>query len=43
MKDETKIWLDSAVENPESAWILLKSSLFNACLQKNRSLRQINQ
>ena len=33
MKDETKMWLDYAAENLESARILLKSSLFNACLQ----------
>jgi len=33
MKDETKIWLDYAAENLESASILLNSSLFNSCLQ----------
>ena len=33
MKDETKIWLDYAAENLESAKILLNSSLFNSCLQ----------
>jgi len=33
MKDETKIWLDYAAENLESARILLNSSLFNSCLQ----------
>ena len=33
MKDETKIWHNYAAENLESARILLKSSLFNACLQ----------
>lgn len=33
MKDETKMWLDYAAENLASARILLKSSLFNSCLQ----------
>jgi HEPN domain-containing protein len=33
MKDETRIWLDYAAENQESAKILLTSRLFNACLQ----------
>ena len=33
MKDETRIWLDYAAENLESARILLNSSLFNSCLQ----------
>ena len=33
MKDETRIWLDYAAENLESARILLNSRLFNACLQ----------
>jgi HEPN domain-containing protein len=33
MKDETRIWLDYAAENLESAKILLNSSLFNSCLQ----------
>jgi HEPN domain-containing protein len=33
MKDETAVWLDYAHENLESARILLKSRLFNACLQ----------
>ena len=33
MKDETKIWLDYAAENLESAKILLNSSLFNSCLK----------
>ena len=33
MKDETKIWLDYAAENLESAKILLNSCLFNSCLQ----------
>ena len=33
MKDETKIWIDYAHENLESARILLNSNLFNPCLQ----------
>jgi HEPN domain-containing protein len=33
MKDETKIWLDYANENFQSAKILLASELFNPCLQ----------
>jgi HEPN domain-containing protein len=33
MKDETRIWLDYAAENLESARILLNSKLFNSCLQ----------
>lgn len=33
MKDETKIWLDYAKENFQSAKILLASELFNPCLQ----------
>jgi len=33
MKGETKMWLDYAAENLESAKILLNSSLFNSCLQ----------
>lgn len=33
MKDETKTWLDFAIENHESAKILLESKLFNPCLQ----------
>ena len=33
MKDETKIWLDYANENFQSAKILLTSELFNPCLQ----------
>ncbi len=33
MKDEAKIWLNYAEENLKSAEILLKSSLFNPCLQ----------
>jgi HEPN domain-containing protein len=33
MKDETRIWLDYSRENLESAQVLLKSSLFNPCLQ----------
>jgi len=33
MKDETRMWLDYAAENLESAKILLNSSLFNSCLQ----------
>ena len=36
MKDETKMWLDYAAENLASARILLKSSLFNSCLQNAR-------
>ena len=33
MKDETEIWLNYSKENFESAKILLKSELFNPCLQ----------
>ena len=33
MKDETKIWLQYADENFESAKMLLDGSLFNPCLQ----------
>ena len=33
MKEETKIWLKYSEENLESARILLKSKLFNPCLQ----------
>jgi len=33
MKNETKIWLKYCRENFESAIILLKSNLFNPCLQ----------
>ncbi len=33
MKDETKIWLDYAKENFQSAKILSASGLFNPCLQ----------
>lgn len=33
MKDETKIWLDYAKENFQSAKILLASELYNPCLQ----------
>ncbi|WP_299984049.1 HEPN domain-containing protein [Desulfobacula sp.] len=33
MKDETKNWLTYATENLRSAAILLKSDLFNPCLQ----------
>ena len=33
MKDETKVWLRYAVENLDSAKVLLKSSLYNPCLQ----------
>jgi len=33
MRDEARIWLDYSRENLESAQILLKSSLFNPCLQ----------
>lgn len=33
MRDETKIWLDYARENLDSSKILLRSSLFNSCLQ----------
>jgi len=33
MKNETKIWLDYAAENLESARIVLDSDLFNSCLQ----------
>jgi len=36
MKDETRMWLDYAAENLESAKILLNSSLFNSCLQNVR-------
>jgi HEPN domain-containing protein len=34
MKEETKIWLKYSDENFDSAKILLKSKLFNPCLQK---------
>ena len=33
MKNEAKLWLDYSRENYESANILLKSGLFNPCLQ----------
>jgi len=33
LKDETKNWLIYAEENLRSASILLKSNLFNSCLQ----------
>ena len=33
MKDEAEIWFKYSKENFESAKILLKSSLFNPCLQ----------
>ncbi|MBN1932066.1 MAG: HEPN domain-containing protein [Desulfobacterales bacterium] len=33
MKDETRIWLRYAEENLKSAGILLKSHLYNPCLQ----------
>ena len=33
MKDETKTWLKYAGENLESSKILLKSNLYNPCLQ----------
>ena len=33
MKEETKIWLEYSKENFDSAKILLKSKLFNPCLQ----------
>jgi len=33
LKDETQIWLKYSEENFESANILLKSNLFNPCLQ----------
>ena len=33
MKDDTKAWLAYAVENRDSAMILLKSDFYNACLQ----------
>jgi len=33
LKDEAEIWLKYSKENFESANILLKSSLFNPCLQ----------
>ncbi len=33
MKDETKIWIKYSTENLDSANILLKSKLFNPCLQ----------
>lgn len=32
MKNETKIWIDYAGENLESARILLNSDLYNSCL-----------
>lgn len=33
MRDETRLWLDYAKENFESAKVLLKSDLYNPCLQ----------
>jgi len=33
MKDETRIWIEYAEENFKSAKILLKSKLFNPCMQ----------
>jgi HEPN domain-containing protein len=33
LKDETKIWLKYSKENFDSAGVLLKSRLFNPCLQ----------
>ena len=33
LKDETKIWIKYSTENFDSANILLKSKLFNPCLQ----------
>lgn len=33
MRDEAETWLNYAVENLESAKILLQSKLFNSCLQ----------
>ncbi|MBF0202460.1 MAG: HEPN domain-containing protein [Desulfamplus sp.] len=33
MKDETKVWLKYSTENFDSANILLKSKLYNPCLQ----------
>jgi HEPN domain-containing protein len=33
MKEETKFWLKYSEENFDSAIILLKSKLFNPCLQ----------
>lgn len=33
MKDETKIWLDYAQENLQSAQLLFESHLYNPCLQ----------
>jgi len=33
MKEETKVWLKYSEENFDSAKILLKSKLFNPCLQ----------
>jgi HEPN domain-containing protein len=33
MKDETRLWLDYAKENFASAKVLLKSDLYNPCLQ----------
>ena len=33
MKNETRIWLDYAEENLESAKLLRESELFNSCLQ----------
>lgn len=33
MKDDTRAWLNYAGENLDSAKILLKSDLYNACLQ----------
>jgi HEPN domain-containing protein len=33
LKDETKIWLTYSKENLDSAKVLLKSELFNPCLQ----------
>ncbi|HDL18746.1 MAG TPA: HEPN domain-containing protein [Bacteroidetes bacterium] len=33
MNDETKIWLEYAIENLQSAEVLLNSELYNPCLQ----------
>jgi HEPN domain-containing protein len=33
MKDESKVWLKYSNENLDSAKVLLKSNLFNPCLQ----------
>lgn len=41
MKNETKMWLDYSRENYESANILLKSGLFNPCLQNVQQRKEV--